>query len=381
MSAAGPAPVTVARVRVERLEVDVDPPTAGAEVRRALAAVAGAPGYRPPLAPERVTLEIAGVPAAVPNALRRAAKEEVLGRCLTFDPGRLETTDPFMTDAGYVLTRVRMVPLRPQISEGIVKGLRLALDVSNATGAAMSVYAGDLTVVAGELDGPLFNPTHELAFLQPGRVLRISDIRIAEGYGSQDAAFAMGVRAVARPLDLPEAPRAETHAEGGARAGQSGFLVSALEAAPRRHELSVVYPAAPPGGRAALTALVDVCASLVERLHFVRRVLEGGGEGASRRHANASYIVTPGEDRMEAVLSVRGENDTIGCLLARYVCELKPDISYAAYRCIPHEKEMRLVVAHPVPEPKDLEPIISAAVARALDVLGQIQRGIRAALP
>ncbi len=51
MSAAGPAPVTVARVRVERLEVDVDHPTAGAEVRRALAAVAGAPGYRPPSPP------------------------------------------------------------------------------------------------------------------------------------------------------------------------------------------------------------------------------------------------------------------------------------------------------------------------------------------
>ncbi len=381
MSAAGPAPVTVARVRVERLEVDVDHPTAGAEVRRALAAVAGAPGYRPPLAPERVTLEIAGVPAAVPNALRRAAKEEVLGRCLTFDPGRLETTDPFMTDAGYVLTRVRMVPLRPQISEGIVKGLRLALDVSNATGAAMSVYAGDLTVVAGELDGPLFNPTHELAFLQPGRVLRISDIRIAEGYGSQDAAFAMGVRAVARPLDLPEAPRAEPHAEGGGPRRPERLPRERPRGRPPPPRALRRLPRRPPGGAGGPDGPR-------RRLRLPRRAPplrparpRGGGGGASRPHANASYIVTPGEDRMEAVLSVRGENDTIGCLLARYVCELKPDISYAAYRCIPHEKEMRLVVAHPVPEPKDLEPIISAAVARALDVLGQIQRGIRAALP
>ncbi len=45
--------------------------------------------------------------------------------------------------------------------------------------------------------------------------LHITDIRIVEGFGAQDAAFIVGVRAVSRPLDLAEAPREQTHTAGG----------------------------------------------------------------------------------------------------------------------------------------------------------------------
>ena len=376
--------VSVPRVEVVRAELDYGHATAGAEIVAALAAIAPSAGraFRLPLATERAVVELAGVPTAVANALRRVLTDELRGRCLTFDRDgfdRAGSTDPFMND-DFVRTRIRMLPLRPQISDETVRTLRLALDAANHTDATMLVYGGDLVVTAGELAEPLFNPTHVLAFLQPGRTLRITGIRLAEGFGNQDAAFVVGVRAVSRPLDLEEVPREETHRPGGAAVAQSGFVESSLVANPRRHEVSVSFLAVPAGSGAAVALLLDACAAVMRRLRYVQGVLEAARRragAATFRAADAYFLVSAEDGRMKGVLGVKGETDTIGRLLERSVYELMPDISYVGYTCVPHEKMMKLTVAHSA-DRDEIGAIVARAAKHAYGIFSQIQRGIRA---
>ena len=370
--------VQVLNVRVDRNEIDYG----HHDIVEALAAIAGR-SFRLPLAKEKVTVELGGVPTAVANALRRAVKDEIRGQCLTFDAeefDRESTTDPFMEE-DFVRTRIRMMPLCPQISETLVSGLRFALNAVNDTSKVMTVYSGDLKVTSSDTPTePLFNPTHELAFLQPGRTLHISNIHLTEGFGYQDAAYTVGVRAAIRPLDLEEVPRSETHAAGGSAAERSGFVESSLVANPRRHEVTVTFPAVPAKSRASITVLVDTCGVIMRRLRYIQGVLETAqaGTGTIHRSTNAYFLITPDDLRTKGVLGIRDETDTIGNLVSRSVYELMPDISYVGYTCIPHERMMKLTVAHAVSEPADIGKIIARAVDHAYGVFYQIQRGIKA---
>lgn len=396
--------VKVLAVETTREEIDYAHKTAGAEIAEALtalvpggaagdaagaagdaagAAAAGAdrPHFRLPLAQEKVRIEIAGVPTAVANGLRRVLKDEMRGRCLTFDREgfkREESTDRFM-DHDFVLTRMRMIPLRPQIPEQVVKNLRLSLFAENTSDNVMTVYSGDLVVAQGDLSEPLFNPTHELAFLQPGCTLRIDDIYLAEGFGRQDAAFIVAVRTVSRPLDLEEVPRAETHDSGGKATEQSGFTESSLVANPRRHEISAFFPAVPEGGHVSLVAVCDACAVVMERLRFIQGVLQT--PGATQRASNAYYL-TSAEDggRTKGILGIRDETDTIGNILARSVYELAPDISFVGYTCIPHESVMKLTVIHAVAEADEIRKIVERAIRHAHGTFNAIQRGVKATM-
>ena len=236
----------------------------------------------------------------------------------------------------------------------------------------------------GPLPEALFNPTHELAFLQPGQTLRINNIYIAEGLGVQDDAFAVGVRAASRPLDVDEVPRKETHAAGGKAAAQSGFGESSLTANPRHHRISVYIPAAPAGGRAAPAVLVSTCDTLIRRLRFIRAILAATqadtAKGSTHRAANASFLVTPEGPRTKGVLSVRDETSTIGHLLVRLIYEIKHDISYVGYTCAFHEKTMKLTVIHAVAESGEIISIIARAADRADEIFTQIRRKIKATL-
>lgn len=389
--------VQVRRVEITRQEIDLEHITAGAEIAAAIAEImpsAARAAEAFPLAKERLVVELDGVPSAVANALRRTLKDELRGRSITFDGGDLDreaSTDPFMSDEDFVRTRIRMIPLRPLVSEALVKNLRFALDAENHSDNVMVVYSGDLDVVSdgAALSEPLFNPTHEIASLQPGRTLRIQNIRLVEGFGYQDAAFTVAVRAVARPLDLEELPREDTHSATGAAAQQSGYAESSLIANPRRHEISAILPAVPAGGDATATVLIDACGSIMKRLRYIQGVLEGartraaalsgqGGVGSTHRAANAYFLVTPDGPRTKGVLGVRNETDTIGNLIARSVYELMPDIGYVGYTCVPHEKMMKLTVSHAVSEPGEIEPIVTRAVKHAYGIFSKIQQGVRA---
>jgi hypothetical protein len=393
--------VQVRRIDVVREEIVYDHPTAGAEISEAFASITSGRLFRLPLAKEKVVVELAGVPTAVPNALRRVVKDEIRGRCLHFDPDGFDwtvSTDPFMEEE-FVRTRIRMIRLNPQIADDVVNSLRFDLLAVNGSDKVLMIYSGDLVSTTTPPPEPLFNPTYEIGFLQPGHSLCIRNIHIVEGYAYQsDAAFTMGVRAVVRPLDLKEAPRVQTHGTpagpdvgaevGGGVASSSGFLESSLYANPRLHELSVYFQAVPPGGRVSLSVLIDACAEVMGRLRRIQKVLEddplssrtGSPGGAALRAANIYFLVTADGPRSKGVLSVRNETDTIGNLITRSVYEIMPEIGYVGYSCIPHEKYLKLTVAHAVSDPDELAPILVRAVRHAYSIFAQIQRDLKTKL-
>lgn len=379
------------KIQIIRDEMDFKHKTAGKELTEAVKELMPFNNHGGlPLARENIIMEIDGVPTAVVNALRRTIHDELKGKCLTFDKndfGRKETTDPFMADEDFIRTRIRMIPLRPQISESLIKNLKFNLDAQNQTSNTISVYSGDLTLGKGcKLSEPIFNPTHEIASLQPGKTLHIKNIHIVEGYGNQDAAFIVAHRAASIPLDIKEHPKEDTHKDTGEIALQSGYVESSLVANPRSHRLTACISAVPKGSNDTITVLIDACGYIMKRLRYIQGILENSRVGIesnqsakSYRSANAYLIITPDttfSNRIKGVLVVKNETDTIGNLITRSIYEIMPDIGYVGYSCIPHKKMMELTVSHSVAEPEEIEPIITKAVKHAYGIISKIQKQI-----
>lgn len=341
-----------------------------------------------PLHPVRVEVVIDKAPTAVANALRRALYGETQGRCLTFDDesfSQKEVTDPFMQDYDYVRTRLRHVHLRPQVSESLVKSLRFALRRKNETDRVLTLYSGDLTLEKGggpAPSAPLFNPTVELAFLQPGRSISISGIYIKEGFGSADSAFYNTCRATAIPLDLAELPRGDTHAFGGPAAEQSGYAQSSLVANPRRHRVAATICAAPAQDyeTSARIILRDACTSVIQRLQFVVTVINGAKkDGEYVASAADKFLVTQEAEGWKGVLSVQKETMTVARLIERAVYETTPQVAFVGATCIDHEQSMELQVRHAGADPEELKKILLNAVNYAREAFTNIRKGITVA--
>jgi hypothetical protein len=389
MAAPAPAPAEprarVLSVEVFRSEVDFGHPTAGAELAEAYARLTGDRARPPrlPFAPERVAVVVDGVPSAVANALRRALLGEMRGFCLDCDEADVvhaETDDPFMSDFGFLRTRLRMLPLNPDLAPEALRALRLELAATNPGPTPRVVFSGDLVVRGAPPGGPpLFNPIFQLAFLQPGMSLRVQNIRVAEGRGVDDDAFCPASRAVSRPLDLEEHPREATHSADGAFAHQSGFVLSSSVADPRRHEVSVWLRAVPARSSAAVAYFARACEFLARRYRELQAFLEAARGRPTHREADAHYIATADADgRTKGVLTLRGETLTVGHALARVVYELKPDVSSVAAEHSPHLKEASVAVCHAVAEPGDIAAIFVRAAAHAAATFDAIRLGVLA---
>lgn len=366
---------SVAGIRIEKIVVNAE---------KELLELAGLKAL--PFISVRVEVELRGVPTAVANALRRVLCDEMRGRCLIAEkpPTTSGTTDPFMLDQ-FVQNRISMIGLRARIPDDIVRTVRFAIDVRNDTASVMTVYSGDLKVSSGSLGDPIFDPTYEIAIVQPGQVLRVEDIRIEEGFGRDFAAYQVCVRTYLRHLDLKEVPKKETHEEGGKSCDESGFVESSLIANPRHHVVGFTLPIVPDGAAGVddvKTVLADACRNIKERLRLVQSVLESEASTASsaapKSGSGVSFTLIDLEAGLsEGILRVKGETHTIGVLLNRSVYESVPDISFCSYLCIQHEGEMRLTVRHS----SDVQDIILKATKQAYAMIDTIQRGIAAVVP
>jgi DNA-directed RNA polymerase subunit L len=133
--------------------------------------------------------------------------------------------------------------------------------------------------------------------------------------------------------------------------------------------------------------ILDACGEIMRRLRYIQKVLESSAlasetsgrspDTSVHRASKAYFHVSTDRHLTKGVLGVRDETDTIGNLLTRVVHELTPDISYAGYTCVPHEKIMKLTVCHAVSDPEDIGPILSRAVKHAYAIFRKIQEDIR----
>lgn len=363
-----------------------DPEYDDPEIAAALRELTGSDGYRFSLAGEAFRLEIEGVSVAVANALRRSFYE-MGGYALTFANGDFTSTEPFMT-LDYVRSRLRQVPLNAEVARVSIDDYVWRLDATNPTKTPLDVRFGDLELVEGRADMPLFDPLGVIATLQPGRALRIENIVVVEGSALDDpAAFQQVARPAAVPLDVPEHPRKETHTKDGTAWAQSGYKVKSEVANPRRFAVTGVVQGVPAKSKATTRLVLRACDSILHRLKFVRGIVGRAGEATSRAESSAvtegkSYFqIVPGHSDdgtpwHEATLTVTKETHTLGALLSRTIQEHVPDVGFCAYVCIPHENAMTLQLHHAVAEPGDLTAIVLEAVKSAMATLKTIRDGI-----
>ncbi len=335
---------------------------------------------RLPVAQARVEIELKGVPTAVVNAFRRVVVDEMPGHVLKVPAGGFDTertTDAFMLPQ-FVNGRISCVRLRPQIPADIAGGLRLRLDVSNRGATPLLVYAGDLEVAEGAMPEPLFNPTTELAVLQPGKRIVIAGIYISTGYGRDNGVYINACRGRFTHLDLEQHSDAETRLENGVAADWSGYKVSTLLADPRHHLLTAILPATTANLSEARAVFADACANVKERLRLIATTVERRAEAPSGgfAHRGVQYSVLELEAGLsEGVLQAPGETHTIGELLRRTIYELTPDIANVAYTIISHENRLTLTIRHT----DDVTRILTRAIHHAIATFDAIQRGVTAA--
>jgi DNA-directed RNA polymerase subunit L len=342
-----------------------------------------------PFVSAMVKMEIKGVPTAVANSLRRVLCDEMRGRCLIASkaPTTTGSSDPFMMDQ-FVQNRISMIALRARISDEIIRNVRFAIDVRNDTTSVMTVFSGDLKVTAGRLNEPIFDPTYEIAIVQPGQVYRVEDIHIEEGYGRDFAAYQVCVQTFLRHLDLREVPKTATHSADGAACDMSGYEESSLVANPRHHVVGFTVSVVPKGDAGiddVKTVLIDACKNIKERIQLVQGALASvqhetktSSTSSTSSGGGVSFTLIDLESGLsEGILKVRGETHTIGNLLARSIYETTPDVSFCSYKCAPHESEMRLTVRHI----EDVPGVVQRAAQQAYATFDGIQHRISAIKP
>lgn len=346
--------VKVSEVRVEWFPLDLT----GA-VGRAYERVSHG-GPPPSLARARLTCKIEGPPTGIVNALRRVFIDEMESHRLSFkheDYNHEASTDPYMAEVNFVMRRVWLLPLAPQIPHDHVRDLSFSLDVRNESASVAYFYAGDLKVQSGRLDVPLFNATTQLGFLQPGDSIRIDNIRLESGRGLDHASFCVATTAALAPLDLEEWSEADTHEADGPAASLGRYKVSPLLADPRVHRLAVSFAAHPRDPKSTRLVAVDACSNILRRCQLVQSLLDGATQGGS------TFVTTQVEDGTRGVLTIPGETDTIGNALRCAVAEREPGVKSVSYTCIPHEKVMRLTVV------RDAEEVASLIWGAAEDII------------
>lgn len=358
---------------------------------------------RLPLSEHVLEFEIAGAPPSVPNALRRVLTDELRSSCLAVR-GFLNidaSTDPMMFDQ-FVRSRISMIRLRPQLPEAVIREVTFGLKFANRTQSPQIVTSGDLVVKTGRntLPGPIFNPTYELAVVQPGHTLEIDEIYIDQGHGREHAAFNVGCRARSIVLDIEEFPEEETHGPRAAHCDASGYKVSTFAARPRRHLVDVVIPAAPDDPALLKTLPIDACQNVKSRLALVVSALERwvdiesrskpttatlpgaapGGRKANEADSGGEVALTQVElpgGLTEGILQVRGETVTVGALLEESIVELEPGVDYAACDTPQYEGLIKLIVRHR----GDARALLIRAARQAIEWMDAVQQGLFTASP
>ena len=331
-----------------------------------------------PLAEANVSMELHGVPTAVVNGIRRAATDEIIGYAFQIPENGFridKTTDVFMLPQ-FVNQRIELIPLQQlAAAQAAAADLKFELNARNPSAVPLTVYAGELRAISTgstkyQHVGALFNPTIELAVLQPGKTLVIEDISVVAGHGS--AMFQVATCGCFTHLDIPQFTDDEVRLESGAAADLSGYKQSCLVTDPRHHQLRFVLQATDGASapRAAAATVIAACENIRGRLRLIAAAIDGtSSELASAIHFGTIALEA---GLNEGIVRAPGETHTIGELLRHAIFDTSPDISIAIYSVSAHDKTLTLTVrAH-----GDIGAIIIEAIHMATTALEDIMRGV-----
>ncbi|MDF1728288.1 MAG: hypothetical protein P1U53_11130 [Sulfitobacter sp.] len=339
------------------------------EIRAAVAATF--PDRNPdtlfPLLRQEAELRVSGSRPEFVNLLRAVVLDDLPGMFMTFKDAsfqHLEGSDPF-AKMDFVRKRLQTIPISAEFRDG---DATLEMRFENSTQYAKTFYAGDLRFLKGKPPAPPFNPTMEIATLQPGKVLRVDEIRLESVTPRFNIAGATTARAAHRPLDREEVPASEmAHTQGGSQ--MSGFRESGMVAKPRKFLLRFDVIAAPPRSQRARAMVISACNIILGKLRAIEGVMAGSSAGGDRN----KWLALNGS----AELFVADEITQLMTCLQCEMDEMFPDLKFVGAPWVPHEKGSWLKFNANVPD-EDLGTLLGRAIASLQKKVAAFQRGVEA---
>jgi hypothetical protein len=332
-----------------------------------------------PLAVCRIDIEIKGVPTAVVNAIRRTAIDEVLGYALKIPADGFDvklTTERFMTQQ-FLNTNINAIRLKTQIPTDVISTLRLGLDIENTGVKTKKVYSGDLYAIAGKLPADLYNPTIQIATVEPGMRLVINGIYISSGYGRDNANYNVACCARYSHLDLETYTPEELNLPGGIAVESCDYKLPSIITNPQHHLLTMVLPAVGRDTSVIHGVLSDVCLTIKEKFKLIAVSVRDDSASRGGIKLTVKQLL---DGSNEGILQIPGESYTVGELLRRTVF----DIDEAAngvesglnivYKVITRENMLSIKIIHPSQE---IHEIITDAVEKIISTFDNIQQGVK----
>ncbi len=243
------------------------------------------------LIPQHMKFILGGVSNAVSNAIRRTVACELPVHALYCDYEDIKTNDPFVIPE-MIQKRLRMIPIAQNVDPHAV----FEIEVSNKSTDVLDVKTGQFK----SKKALPFNHTHTLLSLNPGKYIKISNVRVITNYGftPEYGMMVLAVNAVSISEDVEPLNTYE------------GTGVPSRLADPRvwRIEFNTNGSMEPKEiVKMACDNIITRLESLVDQLNTIE-------------NSDDQYV-----------LNIYGESHTIGNLLDKTICDLFPDITAVTY--------------------------------------------------
>ena len=321
-----------------------------------------------PVGIAEVSFELNKVNLSIANAIRRTLIDEMTGNCLSVeDPSRF---NPQTTEKLYlpqlVNNRIHQIPICPNIDPS----LKFSLKYENMNPFTTKVYSKDL-VPNMKLKGPIFNPTFELAEVQPGKKLIIDNIKITKGKGKLDSGYQVAVRCVSIPLDIPQYADEDVLHPESKYCDESGYEISTFMVIPMKHRISFILPAVR-DDHDVMYILKQCIQILIDRISIVRNIIvkkstEKSVEDMISTSESIYSIINTSSSQYEGTLIIVGETDTIGNMISEITSLDNPEIKYCGYK-ISHSKNLEIRIRHNT----DVTIILLKTIDKALGIYRNI---------
>jgi hypothetical protein len=405
--------MTASALKLDDIVMTITP-----EIQEAIAEVFPGRKNLYPLCQQHLSFELDKVPPSVSNAFQRVMTQELQGYAFHLDMKDVSTkrdglpVDPFMCPE-FMQLRIQTLPIRFGLEPSDVEDVTFRIRVQNGTDEIKTIYAGDMKILRGGKSYvpalPFFNPTHELAIVQPGSCLYVDNIRIVKSIGRLFTATSTSIRGRQVPLDIPELPREKTHRGLEGDAKRSGYVPSCFTTMANRHRVTVIIRAAMKKSRRAARLPADACNKILLSLRTIRGVIERGDErrallethrvagvsdaGAAEEDNNFWIIQKVGEslseptanrdtssanrdtssEKVRGVLHLRGESETITELLRVEISSLVPDLAFVGGDPRYNTDSIQFTVDHHC-TPEDLSKLLQQTVTNLVELFSGLEK-------
>jgi len=288
------------------------------------------------LQPQSCSFILKNVNVALASGIRRAIVSENPVSQITFNYEDFSTDDPFCDLPDFVETRIRSIPIKQSVKPNAT----FELNFINNTGMQVIVTSKEIKMTSSGKED-LFDETIPIVDLAPGRFIKISNIRVATGYGLEHGTFVMTNGVICEPLDV--IPYNMYTGEG----------VSSSLSDPRKHRITFETDGTMEPKKIVKLAISEIILRL-------------------KKISGLIYTITPVDNYFKLIIV--GENDTTGNIIVKCVLDIYPDIEAITYK-VDH-KNKRLTLSIRVNDHTEAHDRISMGIKHAMDKLETISSNL-----